>query len=180
MKSIRAGHRVRETGSAEGAKKIGSKVIESKIIEAKTVEAKSVRAKICVLLPRPVSTPIASLRVSWDKTEALERLGGDEDLLRELCGIFLEESPKLVQKLRHALAESNANALMRAAHSLKGELGYLGAAAASRASRALEEMGLKDMGKDQNLSRAAELLVLLERELAGLHLAMRNSTGAMQ
>ena len=39
--------------------------------------------------------------------EALDRLGGDEELFRELCGIFLEESPKLLQKLREAIAEGD-------------------------------------------------------------------------
>jgi two-component system sensor histidine kinase/response regulator len=163
MKSPRVGHRVRDP--AEGSKNIESKILESTIIQS----------KISVLVPQAVAAPISSVKVSWDRTEALERLSGDKDLLRELCEIFLEESPKLLQRLRQALAESNANAVMRAAHSLKGELGYLGAAGACQAARALE-----DMGRDQNFSRVPEMLVVLERELAGLHLAMKDSAGAMQ
>jgi HPt (histidine-containing phosphotransfer) domain-containing protein len=175
MKSTRVDHRVRESDPAEGSKNSESRNTESKIVESKIVEAKMVRSKINVLVPQTVPTPISSVKVSWDKTEALERMGGDQDLLRELCEIFLEESPKLLQRLCEALAESNANAVMRAAHSLKGELGYLGAAAALQAARALE-----DMGRDQNLSRAPEMLVLLERKLADLHVAMKDSAGAMQ
>jgi len=72
----------------------------------------------------PISGPDASGRILWNKAEALERLGGDEDLFRELCQIFLEESPKLVQKLREAISDCDPKAVMRAAHSLKGELGY--------------------------------------------------------
>src|SRR5689334_6512378 len=102
-------------------------------------------------------------KVSWDKTEALDRLGGDEDLLGELCQIFLAESPKLLQKLREAIAEADPQAVMRAAHSLKGELGYLGAEDAVQAARELE-----DMGHDKNLAHAAELFTVLERELARL------------
>ena len=41
----------------------------------------------------------------------------------ELCQIFLEESPKLLQKLREAIADADPDAVMRAAHSIKGELG---------------------------------------------------------
>jgi hypothetical protein len=40
----------------------------------------------------------------------------------ELCQIFLEESPKLLQKLREAIADADPDAVMRAAHSIKGEL----------------------------------------------------------
>jgi two-component system, sensor histidine kinase and response regulator len=58
----------------------------------------------------------------WQRAEALERLGGDEDLLRELCQIFLEESPKLLRTLRQAALAGDADAVMRAAHSFKGEL----------------------------------------------------------
>jgi hypothetical protein len=35
------------------------------------------------------------------------------------------------------------------------------------------------MGYEKNLSRAPALFTLLERELAGLHLAMKNPAGAM-
>lgn len=98
---------------------------------------------------------------------------GDEDLFWELCEIFLEESPKLLHKLGQAIAESDSEAVMRAAHSLKGELGYLGAIEASHASQALE-----DMGHEKNLSQGAEVFALLERELAALHLEMKASSGA--
>jgi two-component system, sensor histidine kinase and response regulator len=117
----------------------------------------------------------ASARISWGKAEALERLGGDEELLRELCQIFLEESPKLLQKLRQAVVDSDSEALMRAGHSLKGELGYLSAPGALQAARELE-----DMGQENNLSRAAEVLRVLEREMAALHLALQDPAGAVQ
>jgi HPt (histidine-containing phosphotransfer) domain-containing protein len=125
-------------------------------------------------LSAPPSDPTSSGRekVSWDKTEALERLGGDEDLLGELCQIFVAESPKLLQKLREAIAEADPEAVMRAAHSLKGELGYLGAEDAVQAARELE-----DMGHDKNLSHAAELFTVLERELARLHRDLKDPTG---
>jgi HPt (histidine-containing phosphotransfer) domain-containing protein len=59
-----------------------------------------------------------------------------------------------------------------AAHSLKGELGYLGAEDAVQAARELE-----DMGHDKNLSHAAELFIVLERELARLHRDLKDPTG---
>jgi HPt (histidine-containing phosphotransfer) domain-containing protein len=104
----------------------------------------------------------------------LERLGGDEDLLREVCRIFLDESPNMLRKLQEAIVDTDAEAVMRAAHSLKGELGYLGAPEAAQAAR-----GLEDMGHEKNLSRAPELLRLLERELATLRLALKDPAAAM-
>lgn len=113
-----------------------------------------------------------SQEVLWGKDQAVERLGGDEELFRELCEIFLQESPKLLQKLGQAIAESDAEAVMRAAHSLKGELGYLGAVEALQAARALE-----DMGHDKKLAEAAAMFASLELHLAALHRAMKVSAG---
>ncbi len=123
------------------------------------------------------SSPAASSpgQLSWRKGEALDRLGGDEELLSQLCQIFLEESPKLLQKLQQAIADTDAEALMRAAHSLKGELGYLGAAGASQAARELE-----DMGHQKNLSHAPDVFVVLQREIASLNLALKEPAGAIQ
>jgi two-component system, sensor histidine kinase and response regulator len=111
----------------------------------------------------------------WHRAEALERLGGDKALLRELCEIFLEESPKLMRNLRKAIEEGDASSVMRAAHSLRGELGYLGAAVAAHAAQQLE-----DMGAVNKLTAAPETLIVLEREISGLHSAIRDSAGVSQ
>jgi len=122
--------------------------------------------------PDPVPNTCGELL--WGKAEALERLGGDEDLLRDLCQIFLEESPKLLQKLREAIAAADPEAIMRAAHSIKGELGYLGAAKATQAAQELE-----DMGHEKNLSRATEVFTLLDQEFTGLRLTLKEFAGAV-
>jgi HPt (histidine-containing phosphotransfer) domain-containing protein len=93
----------------------------------------------------------------------------------QLCQIFLEESPKLLQKLQQAIACTDAEAVMHAAHSLKGELGYLGAAGASQAARELENMGHR-----KNLSHAPEVFVVLQREIASLNLALKEPAGVVQ
>lgn len=108
----------------------------------------------------------------WNQSESLARLGGDEELLRELCEIFLEECPKLLQELRQGIAGANPEAVMRAAHSLKGELGYLGAKVAAQASQALE-----DMGHEKNMTRVPEVFDLLERELRDVCLAIEDFVG---
>ena len=112
---------------------------------------------------------------SWNRTAALDRIDGDEELLRDLCRIFLEESPQLLQRLRQAVIAGDAEGVMRAAHSLKGEAGYLGAGAVSHAARQLE-----DMGREQDLSQAGDTLATLEREVANLHHDLRDLTGVKQ
>ncbi len=117
--------------------------------------------------PAPVRTE------SWSPNEALERIGGDQQLLQDLCQIFLEESPKLMAKLREAVASGDCDGTMRAAHSLKGESSYLGAAGTSQAARQLE-----DMGRNRDLSRADVTLAELEREISSLHEELKDLAGA--
>jgi two-component system, sensor histidine kinase and response regulator len=105
---------------------------------------------------------------SWSKSEVLARIGGEEELLQEMCHIFLEESPKLLQKLQQAVAAGDSEAVMRAAHSLKGESSYLGASRTSAAARELEEIG-----RSLDLARASSALAALESEIAGLQLDLK-------
>jgi signal transduction histidine kinase/DNA-binding response OmpR family regulator/HPt (histidine-containing phosphotransfer) domain-containing protein len=121
-----------------------------------------------------VDPPPAPVRTeSWSRNEALERIGGDQQLLRDLCQIFLEESPKLMAKLREAIACGDCDGLMRAAHNLKGESSYLGAVGTSQAARQLE-----DMGRNRDLSRADGTLAELEREISSLHDELKDLAGA--
>jgi two-component system sensor histidine kinase/response regulator len=127
-------------------------------------------AKTPVAPPKP--PPGAA---SWNRVEALDRIGGDEELLRDLCHIFLEESPKLMLKLQEAVATGDADGVTRAAHSLKGEAGYLGADGTSHAARKLEEMG-----HNKDLSGASDTLAVLEREVASLHLDLKEMAEAQR
>jgi two-component system sensor histidine kinase/response regulator len=125
------------------------------------------RAPVTAAKPQPAEATF------WNKSEALGRIGGDEELLQELCQIFLEESPKLLQKLRQAVASGDSDGVMRAAHSLKGESSYLGAGGTSQAARQLEEIG-----RSKDLSRAPDIVAVLEREVAGLHAHLKELAGA--
>jgi len=97
--------------------------------------------------------------------EMLERLGGDEKLLQEVLGIFLEQAPKHLASLQAALETKDASAIERTAHSMKGELGYMGVAKVSQKARELEEMGRK--GDIEGAGRAfpsfeADILAIVE------------------
>jgi HPt (histidine-containing phosphotransfer) domain-containing protein len=124
--------------------------------------------------PIPKSEPIPSaLRPpSWSRAEVLDRLGGDQELLAELCQIFLKESPRLMERLRQGMANGDAEAVHRAAHSLKGELSYLAAADATQTARRLE-----DMGHERNLSLVSEAVRVMERELDQLRQTIEDDIG---
>jgi len=105
----------------------------------------------------------------WDRAEALEQMGGDEQLFGELCEIFLREYPKRIDALREAIKAGNATEVRRAAHSLKGEAGCLAAEGAREAAQRLE-----DMGRAGELSKAFPALSLLQQELVALKIALQN------
>ncbi|MGA8067629.1 MAG: DUF4381 family protein [Terriglobales bacterium] len=76
-----------------------------------------------------------------DKAELLNKLEGDEELLRELIDIFFEESGVLLEQISDAVTKRDAAGLHRAAHKLKGTVSTFGGSSATRAALALEMMG---------------------------------------
>jgi HPt (histidine-containing phosphotransfer) domain-containing protein len=105
--------------------------------------------------------------VVFDADHAIARLGGDRKLLRELITIFRADAPSLIVAVRKAAAKGDAEALRRAAHTLKGALGTLDAMRAHRAAARLE-----DAARNGDLEAARLLLGELETELSDLHKAI--------
>src|ERR1700693_1634452 len=95
------------------------------------------------------------------RTALLELFGEDEGLRRELVGLFLEDSPALLNDLRAGVAGHDAAMVERAAHSLKGSVGNFGAKRAAELARRLEVMG-----RSRDLGGAPEALTALDREMA--------------
>ena len=118
-------------------------------------------------IPDTGSISVPGLPVAWDVNKALERLGGDEKLLREVLEIFVEETPKLMVRLQQAVAEGDAHGIESMAHSLRGELSYFDAVAASKA-RELEEMG-----RESHLEHTAAVLASFQNEVTVLMAKVR-------
>jgi HPt (histidine-containing phosphotransfer) domain-containing protein len=76
-----------------------------------------------------------------DREKLLEQAGGDCDLLDEIIGMFLEDSPGLLEPLELAIQRGNARGLEHAAHKLKGTFGSLAASRAADAAYRLESIG---------------------------------------
>lgn len=112
----------------------------------------------------------SSTQINLDFRQILDRLGGDEQLLRDVIEIFIEEAPKHVDTLRRALAQGDAEAVEKTAHSMKGELGYLGISVVSEKARELEELGRK-----HDLEQASQIFTSFETEIFAIVAAMRRA-----
>jgi len=62
---------------------------------------------------------------TFDAAEALDRLAGDDELLREVVELVYEEWLRQSAALENALRQADAPAVAVAAHSLKGAVGQL-------------------------------------------------------
>jgi two-component system, sensor histidine kinase and response regulator len=103
-----------------------------------------------------------------DVAASLKRMGNNRDLFCEVVGIYDEDSPQLVARIRDAVHERDAARLHRAAHGLKGLVSNFGANAAAEAAYVLESMGAAG-----ELTGDKEALHVLERELERLTEALR-------
>jgi HPt (histidine-containing phosphotransfer) domain-containing protein len=107
----------------------------------------------------------------WNRSAALEILGGDDSLLSEMVELFLVESPKLVVQMQQALVHNDPSLLEMAAHRLKGQLSYLVAQDASEAAGKLEAAG-----RDGDMGAAAHLLADLRARLAPLWTVVKQAS----
>ena len=86
---------------------------------------------------------------------------GEPDVLKEVLQLFLDDVPARVERLRSAWQSGDAVAVQRAAHSLKGSAGNIGATDLLGVCRQLDELG-----RAGDLSNAAPLVTALDAEFA--------------
>jgi two-component system, sensor histidine kinase and response regulator len=77
----------------------------------------------------------------WDRDQALQLLGGDETLLRELAGLFLQRNALLLENVDKAIRAKDAAALHEAAHAYKGAVNHFSAAGIKDIVFTLEKKG---------------------------------------
>jgi two-component system, sensor histidine kinase and response regulator len=114
--------------------------------------------------------PLETPDTDWDIRSALERLGGDEKLLYEVLDIFIDQAPKDLATIRNALVRDDFETMERTAHTLKGNLGYLGI------SKVLEKAGqLEILGHKNEMGQARFIFASFESDIAVLLAAMRRA-----
>jgi len=97
---------------------------------------------------------------TFDLEKVLERVGGDLALVKEVAQVFLEDCPTAMSKIKEAIDDGDAEALERAAHSLKGSVGNFNAKGAFEAALKLE-----NMGREKDLEDALAVYGSLESEI---------------
>ncbi|HEX5756827.1 MAG TPA: response regulator, partial [Arenimonas sp.] len=131
---------------------------------AATVAASDVRAPAPVTAAPLLAASESSAAVIDDQALAAIRAcqpPGAPSLLDKIIGLYLKDSPPLIDDLRQAIAGNDAEAVFRGAHALKNISANLGATQVSELSRQLESMG-----RAGDVSRAGPLLSQLERDHA--------------
>jgi HPt (histidine-containing phosphotransfer) domain-containing protein len=114
-------------------------------------------------------TPEAAPRqaVPFDYQRSLARLGGDPQLFAEIAALFLEDSPKLLERARVALRRRELAGVELAAHSLKGLCVNFDAEAMARAAAVVEQHA-----QERDQERAEVCFEELEQELSRLQRAL--------
>ena len=112
-------------------------------------------------------THVETLLRQLDESLALSRVGGDVELLKEVIGLFLGDYPSTLEKIKSAVAASDARALEHSAHSLKGSVSTFGAGRAFEAAFTLEKLGRAGdlRGAQEGLNELEHALEALRPEL---------------
>jgi two-component system, sensor histidine kinase and response regulator len=104
----------------------------------------------------------------WTPAAMLERLGGDEELARQLVELFIAECPRMMAAVRESVESVDAEQVRRAAHAFKGSVGNFTDGAPMTTAFELEQIG-----RLGGLDQAPGLLARLEREVEVFIAALR-------
>ena len=141
---------------------------------SKPVSPASLFAEIArVMTPGP-AMPAAAPAVYVAET-LLARVGGSHAMLAEIIGLFLEDSPKLLDIIRRALAAGDADAAYRGAHTLKGSAGNFDAHVAVALAQRLEARA-----REGNIEAASSAFAALEEEMVSLQTTLKGTQEALQ
>jgi CheY-like chemotaxis protein len=112
-------------------------------------------------IDEPVETDGSDSVMDWQA--ALSRMGGREDLLRQMVPIFFKEAAERLPALRDAIDRQDSDNIRRLAHGLKGSASCFSADAAVSAALTLELMA-----QEGDLAGALDAYALLEHEIERL------------
>lgn len=92
----------------------------------------------------------------FDRQSLMDRVGGNEEIMKSIIQLFLEETPKQLKDLEEKLACGDIEAATNGAHSIKGSAGNFGATQMRKHACHLEEL-CREKQIDQACETFAEL-----------------------
>jgi HPt (histidine-containing phosphotransfer) domain-containing protein len=104
----------------------------------------------------------------WSPDQMIARLGGDEELARQLVTLFLDECPRMIAEVRDSVAQGTPDLVRRAAHAFKGSVSNFLPDGPTATAFALEQIG-----RDERMADAPDVLARLEREVETLTAQLR-------
>jgi CheY-like chemotaxis protein len=162
------------TGDRERCLQAGMDAYVSKPIDADKLLA-TIEALVDPGVDQDVpSQPLESDAV-FEHDSALLKIEGNTELLRELAMLFLEECPQRLSQIKAAVQNRDAKTLERAAHTLKGSVGFFFARATSNTAGWLEAMA-----RENDLANVDEAYAALEREIERLRIALTDLVSGKQ
>jgi two-component system sensor histidine kinase/response regulator len=109
----------------------------------------------------------------FERAAALERLGGDTQLLSEVIQLFLVDCPLRLEAIKAAVEARDGDAISREAHGLKGAAGNLSAVSLFETAEILEQLG-----RENRFEAAEAALRRLTDEAAHVLDALRHNDAA--
>jgi len=94
---------------------------------------------------------------------------GASELLTVLIDTYLEESPKILQRMGEAIAQEEPTAMGMAAHTLKSSSASLGAINLSKICQQLEHLG-----QSQSTIDASQIMSRIELEYDRVKMALKS------
>ena len=113
------------------------------------------------------SGPSAAALPVFSREKLLDEFDGDEDLMRRMIALFHENTPRLLDDIRGAIACRAAPDLARSAHTLLSSLGVFGAHEARQLTLQLETQA-----ELQDYENSLQTFTALERGTAEIHAAL--------
>ena len=116
-----------------------------------------------------VHSHVDDTAMNWTPDRMLSRLDGDTELATQLAAIFIDEYPRMMERLRGAVAAGSADEVRRAAHALKGSVSNF--VDNGPTATALE---LEPMGRSGQLEGTPAMLDRLEQEIVALTVCLQD------
>lgn len=98
--------------------------------------------------------------------------GDNDEFLREIAGIFLEDTPQRIDELDQSALVADLPKFTRAAHSIKGSSANIGATSLRAAAEKLEHLA-----RTEGLARVAPLVDQVKAEFARTQGALHTLIG---